>query len=323
MGTPKKIELAGEYAGLKLLAFTIGLMPWSAAVKTGEWLGVAMTKVVRKRYQRSIRDIQQAFPNKSPEEVRQIALESWRNIGRIAAETAKATTLSYEEILSKLEFRNTEKLFKYDNDGKGGIIHVGHFANWELFGLGVSKKFKRATFIVRPMSNPFVDKLLLAVRKSKGADVISAYKPFFSCFRALKKGAMLGILSDQSVPSSKLYMDFLGRPAEVAPMTAMLSIKMKVPVFPVRLFRENGKLVAEAEETIYPPEGEFSKQMLYDYTEKLKNKYEEWIRKDPSSWLWAHNRWKREKECIKYMAVQQKELAKEAAARKKENKNAI
>ena len=29
--------------------------------------------------------------------------------------------------------------------------------------------------------------------------------------------------------------------------------------------------------------------------------YEDWLKEDPSSWLWAHNRWKREAEGEKYL----------------------
>jgi len=79
------------------------------------------------------------------------------------------------------------------------------------------------------------------------------------------------------------------------------------------MYRENGKIIAEAETAIYPPQGEYSHQLLFDYTKQLKSKYEEWITKDPSSWLWAHNRWKREKDCIKFMKIQDEKMRLEAA----------
>ncbi len=323
--TARKLKLKAEYAGLKLLVIIIGLMPWSLAVKCGELLGFAMTKIIAKRFKRTISDIQKAFPQKSKREVYDIALESWRNIGRMAGEVIKAQTMPADKILEKLEFRNLEPLFEYNQKGNGGILHLGHFTNWELFGLIAATKLKKTAFIARPMSNPLVDKMLTKMRKSSGSDIISAYNPFFSCFKAIKKGAMIGILSDQSVPSAKMYMNFLGRPAEVAPMTAMLSLKMNVPVFPVRMYRENGKIVAEGEAPIYPPAGEYSHQLLFDYTARLKTKYEEWIKKDPSSWLWAHNRWKREKDCIKFMKIQDEEMrleAQKAAAKKAEKEGA-
>lgn len=316
MKASKKLKLSLEYHGLKVLVFIISLMPWSAAVKFGELLGVAMAKIISKRFKRTLTDIHKVFPKKTEEEVRQIAMESWRNIGRMAGEVIKGQSMKPEQVLKKLEFRNLDKVFEYNQKGNGGILHLGHFTNWELFGIIASHKLKKTAFIARPMSNPMVDKMLTQMRKSSGSDIISAYNPFFACFRALKKGTMLGILSDQSVPSAKMYMPFLGRAAEVAPMTAMLSLKMNVPVFPVRMYRENGKIVAEGEEPIYPPQGEYSHKVLFDYTAQLKAKYEEWIKKDPSTWLWAHNRWKREKDCIKFMKIQDKQMRQDAEAQK-------
>lgn len=323
--TARKLKLRAEYAGLKLLFILIGLLPWSLAVKCGELLGFAMTKVIVKRFKRTISDIHKAFPKKSKKEVNAIALESWRNIGRMAGEVIKAQTMSADKILEKLEFRNLDNMFQSNQRGESGLLHIGHFTNWELFGLVATTKLKKAAFIARPMSNPMVDEMLTKMRKSSGSEIISAYNPFFSCFKALKKGTMIGILSDQSVPSAKMYMNFMGRPAEVAPMTAMLSLKMNVPVYPVRVFRENGKIVAEGEAPIYPPAGEYSHQLLFDYTAQLKDKYEEWIKKDPASWLWGHNRWKREKDCIKFMKIQDEEMrleAQKAAAKKAEKEGA-
>jgi KDO2-lipid IV(A) lauroyltransferase len=114
---------------------------------------------------------------------------------------------------------------------------------------------------------------------------------------------MIGILSDQSVPASSLYMNFLGRPAEVGAMSAVLALKMQIPVFPAFPYRKNGKIIIEVQPAIIPPE-HYSQKAVYDLTRRLNDKYEEWILREPQSWLWAHNRWKREKVSLKKMQTQ-------------------
>lgn len=289
----------------------IRITPWNLALKFGEFLGSALTVIIRKRYKRTIQDIKKAFPEKSDKEVRLIALESWRNIGRIAAEFCKACYMPDDKLMGKIELRGLEEIIDLNKQGKGCILHLGHFTNWEVAGLVISICCQKVYFVAKPQTNPYVDAEVNRLRCKKGAKFISAYNPFFSCFKALKKGGLISILSDQSVHASKLYMPFMGRAAEVAPLTAVLSLKTGVPVFCIRITREGGKIVIENTERIEPPQVEFSHKAVYDYTVTLKTKLEEYIRLAPETWLWGHNRWKREQDCIKAMAQQQAEFAAE------------
>jgi KDO2-lipid IV(A) lauroyltransferase len=293
---PSKLKLRTEYLGLKCLVLFIKIMPWSVAVKFGEVLGSVLSKFLPNRFKRTLYDIKKAFPQKSVPEIFAIAEESWANMGRVAAEFIKCSRMSKEQLARRVEFRNFDKLFEYSNQGKGGILHIGHFVNWEVLGLAAGYYLKRMCFVARPQTNPYVNEELTKYRTRTGAKMISSYNPFFSCFKMLKKGYMIGILSDHSVKSeAALYMNFMGRPAEVPPMTAVLALKMKLPIFPVRALRENGKIIIEAQDIIYPPDAKYSSKAVADLTRALTDKYEEWIKEDPASWLWAHNRWKREK----------------------------
>ncbi|MBQ4493785.1 MAG: hypothetical protein II972_04220 [Elusimicrobiaceae bacterium] len=297
----KKFVFYIEYLALKAIVLFLGLLPWKLALKIGESVGVFLTFVLAKRFKRSIYDIQKVFPDKSKKEATEIAKESWRNIGRILAETAQISLMSKEKMLEKIEFVNFDRLIKENHAGKPTILHMGHFVNWEMFAIAGSTLFKNMLSVGKPQTNPYVNKALNDIRTKYGSKMTSSYNPFFACMKALKQGAVLGIVSDQSVISSALYMNFLGRPAELAPMTALLSLKMNVPVYPIRMYRKNGKVYAEAFDPILPPKEQFSHELLRKYTEQLKNIYEEWIRLDPASWLWAHNRWKREEKCRQKM----------------------
>ena len=290
-----------EYLALRAVVGFLGILPWKLALKLGESFGILLTILLAKRFKRSVYDIQKAFPKKSKKEVIEIAKESWRNIGRILAETAQISSMPKEEMLKKIEFINFDRVIKENHAGKPCILHMGHFVNWEMFGIAGSTLFKNMLSIAKPQTNPYVNKALIKIRSMYGAKIASSYNPFFTCFKALKKGAIVGIVSDQSVISSPLYMNFLNRPAELAPMTALLSLKMNVPVYPVRMYRKNGKVYARAYDPLLPPQEKFSHELLIKYTEQLKNVYEDWIRQDPASWLWAHNRWKREANALKKM----------------------
>ena len=297
----KKFAHYFEYLGLRFLIFILSLMPEKALIKFGEFMGLVLTKVMPNRYKRSITDIQKVFPNKTPEECRKIAKKSWINIGRIVTEFASALKLPKEEIVKKIRFVNCDKFFKENAEGKGGILLLGHFANWELLGLSTAIKTKKMAFVAYPQNNHYVDEYITKLRSTFGSKLISSHNPFFACFRALKRGTLVAILADQSVISSKFYMNFLNRPAEVSPMPAVLSLKTGVPVHCLEFYRDGDQLVAHCSETIYPPQVEYSTQAVADFTKVLQAKLEQNVLDHPSDWLWAHNRWKREEEAHKAM----------------------
>jgi len=285
-----------QYLGLKSLMVLLGVLPENFIVKVGGNIGLLLTKIMPNRYKRSVKDIQQVFPNKSLKECEQIAKKSWSNIGRIITEFAKAIRLSQEELSKRFRFVNCEQFFKDNAEGKGVILMLGHFANWEVLGYIMGVKAQKMTFVAYPQNNKYVNDYIKELRGKLGSTMISSYNPFFSTFRALKRGAMVAILADQSVGASKLFMDFLGRPAEVSPMPAVLSLKSGLPVYHIRFYRDGNTFVAECADVIYPPKETYSTQVLYDYSKLLKKKLEEDILIHPEDWLWAHNRWKREDE---------------------------
>ncbi len=293
-----------QYVGLKTACFIFRLLPYNVAIAAGRFSTGVASKLMRKRFERNLRDIALAFPDKSPQEVRDIAFKSWQNMGQILAEVVKLTSYDKEEFRKHVEIRGLEKLKENQANKVGGIIHIGHFTNWEAFGLAASVEGLDKAVLAQRMDNPYVDEETNRLRNIFGGNTFHSNhdaNPFLACVRWVKKGKMIGILTDQNILSTDFFMHFLGRPAAMSPITALLSIRLKVPVFPVVVSRENGKIICTVEDPLLPPE-EYSPENIRLFMRKLTDIYENWIRQKPENWLWAHNRWKREAVAKKWLA---------------------
>lgn len=295
---------------MKLFCFLFGLLPYRAAV----WIGRNATGLVRfvmpKRFARMQYDIARAFPAMTPQEVRQTALESWKNMGCILAEFIKMTAMTPEEFKKHNRVIGLEKMLDAQAKKTGGIIHIGHFTNWEAFGLAGAVWGIDKAVLAQRVDNPYIDEETNRLRNIfTGRTFYSNHEdnPFFACMRWLKKGKLLGILIDQNATGSEVWLPFMGRVAAFSPITALLSIKMQVPVFPVKVTRDaDGTVVSEVLGPVYPPR-EYSVENVRRFTHTLAQYYEEWIKANPASWLWAHNRWKREAEGERYLAAHPEE----------------
>ena len=292
-----------QYAGLKVACWCLRILPYNTAIAVGRFATGAATKIMRKRFERNIKDISLAFPEKSPLQVKEIAYKSWQNMGQILAEVVKLSSYSKEAFKKRVEIRGLEILKENQKNKVGGIIHIGHFTNWEAFGMAVSVEGLEKAVLAQRQDNPYVDEETNRLRNTFGGTTFHSNhdaNPFPACVRWIKKGKMIGILTDQNILSTDFFMNFLGRPSAMSPITALLSIRLQVPVIPVVVKRENGKIICQVETPIIPPT-EYSPENVRLFMRRLTDIYESWIRQKPENWLWAHNRWKRENEARKWL----------------------
>lgn len=293
-----------QYLSLRAVCLVLAWLPYGWAVMLGKNLMRGVRVFFPKRFARMKSDIQKAFPEKSAQEVEQIARASWSNMGVIFAEFVQLSSLSAEAFKKHCRIEGIEKLHQAQYT-TGGIIHIGHFTNWEAFGLAASAYGFDKAVLAQRVDNPYVDEEINRLRNIfSGRTFYSNHqdRPFFACMRWLKQKKMLGILFDQNTVSGEIWLPFLGRTAAFSPITALLAIKMQVPVFPVNVHREaDGKLVCTVYDPVFPP-AKYDLPQLRAFTKTLVQYYEDWIKRDPASWLWAHNRWKREAEGNRYLA---------------------
>ena len=297
-----------QYLALKAFCVLFALLPYRFSIFISRML-MGWTTFFPNRFKRMEYDIARAFPDKSAQQVHQIAKDSWRNMGTILAEFIQLTHMSRENFKKHCRVTGLEKIQQAQGT-TGGIIHIGHFTNWEAFGLAASVYGMDKAVLALRADNPYIDQEMNRLRNIfTGRTFYSNHqdKPFFACMRWIKKKKLLGILIDQNAGSSQVWIPFMGRIAAFSPITALLAIKMQIPVFPVQVRREkDGLLVCEIKDPLLPPT-EYNAENTRRFTRQLIAFYEFCLHEDPASWLWAHNLWKREAEGERYLQAHPEE----------------
>ena len=94
---------------------------------------------------------------------------------------------------------------------------------------------------------------------------------------------------DQRVSEGE-KIKFFGKDALTTTLPAQLSIKYDLKIIPVYIERnENKNFTIEFQNAINPRDFQKNKEIL---TLNLNQKMERMIVKNPSQWIWTHNRWK-------------------------------
>ena len=182
------------------------------------------------------------------------------------------------DILNKISFN------------KPVIFVSGHFSNFELMSMEITKRKVKLATIYRPLNNFFLNPLMEYIRKKyvcknqikKGIGGVK------ESIQYIKAGYSIALMIDQRVSEGE-RLNFFNQPALTTTLPAQLALKFELPIIPVFIKRrQNGKYKIEFYDEIISKN--FKNKIVL--TQKLNSILEEMIKKNPKEWIWTHNRWK-------------------------------
>lgn len=247
-----------------------------------------------KRYRRvAIGNLQAAYgAEKSPAEIRAMAREVFRHFARGAFEFFRLLSLSREQTSAMIDLEGLEHIDNALSLGRGCICVTAHYGNWEILARKVANTGYKVSVIARDSDDPGITGIVTRIRESGGYGVFDRDQPIIGAFRCLRNNEILGILPDQN-ESEGVFVDFFGRPAATAAGPAVLALRSGAPLIPAFASRNpDGRYTGRIYPPIeYQPTGDEVKDILA-ITALFTAAIEREVRRNPTQWLWLHDRWK-------------------------------
>lgn len=245
------------------------------------------------------KNLEAAFPDKSPEEIDALLLKVWENLGRFGGEFAHLDRVWDSDIehpergrieLSAATIAIFEKLM---NDGKGALVFASHLANWELPALAAPAYGLDSAVLFRRPNVAAIDTAVQDIRAVNMGEMISTgIDAPVRLAKALQRGLHVGMLVDQYYTKG-VEVTFFGRTTKANPLLARLAQKVDVPIHGVRVIRlPDGRFRAEITEQVEPVRDTSGEIDVQATTQKITTIIEGWIRENPEQWLWLHRRWR-------------------------------
>jgi KDO2-lipid IV(A) lauroyltransferase len=262
--------------------------------KLGEIIGKHFGFLFRKKIVVK-KNILTAFPNIDEKSINRIIDGMWKNIGRIFGEYVHINKFSLlDEKKNKIIFINKNNLQILMNDNKPIIFFSGHFANFELMAKCLRELEFNIGAIYRPLNNIFLNPIMEFIRKKYICPIQIEKGPAGTkkLIKHISANNHLALMIDQRL-SSSIRVPFFNQPATTTTTPAQLAIKYDaflVPVFLKRLKKTNYEFFIE-EPLVIKKTNDYDKD-IFNITEIMNKKIEEFIKIDPASWLWVHDRWK-------------------------------
>lgn len=235
------------------------------------------------------RNLELAYPDKTPAEREAIADEVFRSIARLLYAFARFPQINRENVAKWIRYEGLENYLEARKLGRGILVATAHFGNWELSAFAHALMTEPMHVMIRPLDNPAVDRLVEERRQLSGNQLISKRDAARAVLRALHANQAIGILIDQNTSADEgVFVGFFGIPACANTGFAKLAARTGAAVIP------GFAVWSESEHRyvlhFYPPVA-MTGDAAED-TQRLHTKLEEVIREHPGQWLWIHRRWK-------------------------------
>lgn len=282
-----------EYAAVELVRTTAGVLPERAARALGSLIGWIFYQLDLPHRRLAVRQLQAAFPLRSRRECQTIARQTFAHFGRLLVETLRMSTRPPTELLDRVEVVGADHIRSALAKGKGAILFVGHFGNWELQGLVHALVLGPMSVLARPMDNPYLDRLMERLRSATGNRVIYRQGALRRVLRALEANGVVGIPIDQHIQAANaVTVDFFGRPAATTSALATIALRTGAPVVPgFALPLGGGRYRIVYEPPVELPLADCP-DPVRELTQRCSDVLEMYVRRFPHLWLWMHRRWR-------------------------------
>ncbi len=191
---------------------------------------------------------------------------------------------------SHIFIKKTDYISNLITKKENAIFISGHFANFELMSMEITKKNIPLATIYRPLNNFFLNPLMEYLRKKYVCknQIKKGINGVRDAIEFIKNKHSIALMIDQRVSEGE-KIDFFEKPALTTTLPAQLSIKYNLKIIPVYIERDkNNNFNMEFQKEIDP--ANFKNKI--ELTRELNTSMEKMIKRNPTQWIWSHNRWK-------------------------------
>ena len=277
---------------LRAGVFVASLLSWRGAQRLGAAIGLGLRPFLRRDRRRMAAHLEVAFPEKSPNERRELERQCWRHLGMAIFELLHIRGRDPGEAASHVEIVGFEAVEAAKKAGQAVVILTGHCGNWELISTANHRHGLGLAAMARELDEAALQDFAVAFRRHLGSETIArgSASSTKQLLRVLRNKGALGLLIDQDIQEAdSVFVPFFGKPAWTPTAATDLALRLGAAVVPT--FAE--RLADGSHRVTFYPALELPAN-VQAATAQMTAEIEKQIRRHPEQWVWMHRRWRRQ-----------------------------
>ena len=236
----------------------------------------------------AIKNLLRFQKNLDREKQNEIISKMWSNYGMTFVEYIFLK--NFRERNSHIKIEGEKNLDTVLENKKPVIFISGHFANFELMSMEITKKNINLATIYRPLNNYFLNPFMeyLRVKFICNNQIKKGIGGVKEAINFINKGHSIALMIDQRVSEGE-KIKFFNEDALTTTLPAQLALKFDLDIIPIYLERKNNNSFFMK---INKPIDLSKLNNKTDVSKKLNQILEDMISQNPYQWIWTHNRWK-------------------------------
>jgi len=223
-----------------------------------------------------------------------LARRSFRNYARYVVDFVRLPAFSAAELARRFEF---DEWARYDAAlarGRGCILVLMHFGNWDLGGPVLARRGYAFNAIAETQAHGRLNDDLVAARTAHGIKLIPMERAATGIVRAMRRNETLAILIDRPLDDGGIEVEFFGAPVRVPAGPARIALRTGAKVIAVSQVRarpndDRVRVIADFEiEAPHTGDAERDAQAL---TQRIMVAHERVIRRYPDQWYMFRRMW--------------------------------
>lgn len=257
-------------------------------------LGAALVRWIGPRTRKAptvIGNLELAFPDRSADEIAELAKVTWSSIGAVGGEYAHLETLALADGGERIEVVDQADLSRYARRERGAVFFSAHLGNWEINALALARAGVPVMSLYASAQNERFARLLDRARAQLGCEMVPRDGSLRPVLKHLGARGSLGVLTDLRVADG-VPMPFLGHDMDTSLVPARLALRFGCDVVPIRADRlRPGWFRVTVEAPLEPPASGSEDARALALTRAMNGRIETWIRERPGEWLCTNRRW--------------------------------
>lgn len=275
-----------QYLIFKIFRYILLLFPEKTRFKFAEKLGIIGYYLIKKRREIALANLKLAFPDKTDNERKRIAKESYKIMSK-----AFISTLWFEEYLkTNVELEDFDRFSSIKEKGNGIVVALIHMGNMEA-SLKAAEKYRVIT-VAKTQRNPYIDNFITESRKKMNVTLLKKSKQTSrKLVEEIEEKNVIALFSDHRDKGSTV--EFFGEKT-VSPTGAInIALRHNLPlVIGYNVMHEDNTCTTYFTKELELVKTNSFKNDVKVNTQHMINLIENIIKNHPNQWMWFHDRWK-------------------------------
>lgn len=230
---------------------------------------------------RAARNFRRLNPALDLDAARRLARRSYRQYVEMIADSIWADALPNERILQVVHVTGREHL---DTGGRGGILAISHFGNWDMAASAALALGVRMTTVMARIITPGLTRMVALSRQRKGLELFTPQQAARGLLRALRHGRFVALMVDIPEAGPTVTVPYCGGDVRFSAVPARLAAATGAPLLPVACWREGDHWMLE----IQPPMETTPDDDDTAVMSRLAATLEPYVRRHPQQWYPFH-----------------------------------